>query len=162
MRALFVYILLGLISLSAAAESFVVSDIRVEGLQRVSAGTVFEAFPVNVGEEVDSARLVTASKRLFSTALFNDIVLKRDGTILIVQVVELPTITQLEIEGNQAIATEALTDGLKQSGLAEGLVFKRSTLERISMELNVSTLRKVVMMPVLKPRSHRCHATALA
>jgi len=61
MRALFVYILLGLISLSAAAESFVVSDIRVEGLQRVSAGTVFEAFPVNVGDEVDSARLVTAS-----------------------------------------------------------------------------------------------------
>lgn len=135
MRALFLYVILGLFSLSTAAESFVVSDIRVEGLQRVSAGTVFEAFPVNVGDKVDSARLVTASKRLFSTALFNDIVLKRDGSILVVQVVELPTITQLEIEGNQAIATEALTDGLKQSGLAEGLVFKRSTLERISMEL---------------------------
>ena len=134
MRA-FVFILLGLISLTSAAESFVVSDIRVEGLQRVSAGTVFEAFPVNVGDTVDNTRLTTASKRLFKTALFNDIILKRDGSILIVQVVELPTITQLEIEGNQAITTEALTDGLKQSGLAEGLVFKRSTLERISLEL---------------------------
>lgn len=135
MRVFFVIVLLGIISFKSVADEFVVSDIRVEGLQRVSAGTVFEAFPVNVGDQVDSLRLVTASKRLFKTALFNDVVLKRDGDVLVVQVVELPTITQLEIEGNQAITTEALTDGLKQSGLAEGLVFKRSTLERIALEL---------------------------
>lgn len=135
MRALYLTLLLAVLSPMALAESFVVSDIRVEGLQRVSAGTVFEAFSINVGDEVDSQRLTTASKRLFKTALFNDIQLKRDGSILIVNVVELPTITQLEIKGNQAITTEALTDGLKQSGLAEGLVFKRSTLERISLEL---------------------------
>ena len=135
MRALYLTLLLAVFSPLAIAESFVVSDIRVEGLQRVSAGTVFEAFSINVGDDVDSARLTTASKRLFKTALFNDITLKRDGSILIVNVVELPTITQLEIKGNQAITTEALTDGLKQSGLAEGLVFKRSTLERISLEL---------------------------
>lgn len=135
MRALFLICILAVFSQLAAAESFVVSDIRIEGLQRISAGTVFEAFSIDVGDTVDSARLATASKRLFKTALFNDISLKRDGSILIVQVVELPTITQLEIKGNQAITTEALTDGLKQSGLAEGLVFKRSTLERISLEL---------------------------
>ena len=135
MRALFLTCILAVFSQLAAAESFVVSDIRIEGLQRISAGTVFEAFSIDVGDSVDSERLATASKRLFKTALFNDISLKRDGSILIVQVVELPTITQLEIKGNQAITTEALTDGLKQSGLAEGLVFKRSTLERISLEL---------------------------
>lgn len=135
MRVLFLTCFLAVFSHLATAESFVVSDIRVEGLQRVSAGTVFEAFSIDVGDSVDNARLATASKRLFKTALFNDIVLKRDGNVLIVQVVELPTITQLEIKGNQAITTDALKDGLKQSGLAEGLVFKRSTLERISLEL---------------------------
>jgi outer membrane protein insertion porin family len=135
MRVLFFTCFFAVFSHLAAAESFVVSDIRVEGLQRISAGTVFEAFSIDVGDSVDTQRLTTASKRLFKTALFNDISLQRDGDVLIVQVVELPTITQLEIKGNQAITSEALSDGLKQSGLAEGLVFKRSTLERISLEL---------------------------
>jgi outer membrane protein insertion porin family len=135
MRVLFFTCFFAVFSHLAAAESFVVSDIRVEGLQRISAGTVFEAFSIDVGESVDTQRLTTASKRLFKTGLFNDISLQRDGDVLIVQVVELPTITQLEIEGNQAITSEQLEDGLKQSGLAEGLVFKRSTLERISLEL---------------------------
>ena len=135
MRALYLIFLLAFFSNAHAAETFIVSDIRVEGLQRVSAGSVFEAFSINVGDEIDSQRLTSASKRLFKTALFNDITLKRDGTVLIINVVELPTITQLEIKGNQAITSEALKDGLKQSGLAEGLVFKRSTLERISLEL---------------------------
>jgi outer membrane protein insertion porin family len=86
MRVLFLTCFLAVFSHLAAAESFVVSDIRVEGLQRISAGTVFEAFSINVGDTVDSSRLTTASKRLFKTALFNDISLKRDGSILIVQV----------------------------------------------------------------------------
>ncbi len=117
------------------AESFVVEDIRLEGLQRVSAGTVFEAFPVAAGERVDQERLTSASRRLFRSGLFDDIRLLRDGNVLVVQVVELPTITTIEISGNKAIQTEMLLDGLKQSGLAEGLVFKRSTLERIALEL---------------------------
>jgi outer membrane protein insertion porin family len=135
MRALYLTLFLAFFSSFSAAETFVVSDIRVEGLQRVSAGSVFEAFSINVGDEIDSQRLASASKRLFKTALFNDITLKRDGNVLIIHVVELPTITQLEIKGNEAITSDALKDGLKQSGLAEGLVFKRSTLERISLEL---------------------------
>lgn len=135
MRALYLTLFLAFFSSLSIAETFVVSDIRVEGLQRVSAGSVFEAFSINVGDEIDSQRLASASKRLFKTALFNDITLKRDGDVLIIHVVELPTITQLEIKGNEAITSDALKDGLKQSGLAEGLVFKRSTLERISLEL---------------------------
>ncbi|UZK04027.1 outer membrane protein assembly factor BamA [Venatoribacter cucullus] len=127
-------VLSGLSSI-AQAESFVVADIRLEGLQRVSAGTVFEAFPVSTGERVDSQRLVDASRRLFRSGLFDDVRLLRDGDVLVVQVVELPTITGIEISGNKAIQTDMLLDGLKQSGLAEGLVFKRSTLERIALEL---------------------------
>lgn len=117
------------------ADSFEVSDIRLEGLQRVSAGTVFEAFPIVSGDMVDNETLSQASRELFRTGLFDDIKLLKDGSVLIVQVVELPTITKIDISGNKAIQTDMLLDGLKQSGLAEGLVFKRSTLERIAMEL---------------------------
>ena len=122
-------------SLVVHADSFVVSDIRLEGLQRVSAGTVFEAFPIVSGDRVDGDELSQASRKLFRTGLFDDIKLLQEGDVLIIQVVELPTITKIEISGNKAIQTDMLIDGLKQSGLAEGLVFKRSTLERISMEL---------------------------
>jgi len=82
MRSLLFTLFLGFLSSIVRAESFVVEDIRLEGLQRVSAGTVFEAFPVNVGDRVDSARLVTASKRLFKSALFNDVQLLRDNLTL--------------------------------------------------------------------------------
>lgn len=117
------------------ADTFDISDIRLEGLQRVSAGTVFEIFPLEVGEQATDAKLVDASRRLFKLGLFDDIKLLRDGNVLIVQLVELPTITKIEIKGNKAIQTDMLLDGLKQSGLAEGLVFKRSTLDRIALEL---------------------------
>ncbi|GAA6134414.1 outer membrane protein assembly factor BamA [Oceaniserpentilla sp. 4NH20-0058] len=117
------------------AASFTVKDIRVDGLQRVSAGSVFGSFPINIGENVDSQKLADASKKLFSTGYFNDIKLQRDGDILVINLVELPTITELEIDGNSAIETEQLKGGLKQAGLAEGYVFKRSTLERLELEL---------------------------
>lgn len=119
----------------AQAASFTVKDIRVDGLQRISAGTVFSAFPINIGDRVDSERLRKASKSLFRTGYFNDIQLARDGNILIINLVELPTITELEIDGNSAIETDQLKQGLKQAGLAEGYVFKRSTLERLELEL---------------------------
>src|SRR5690554_2349501 len=101
------------------AYSFEVSDIRLEGLQRVSAGTVFEAFPIVSGDIVDNETLSQASRELFRTGLFDDIKLLKDGSVLIVQVVELPTITKIDISGNKAIQTDMLLDGLKQSGLAE-------------------------------------------
>ena len=135
MRFWLALLFLGMFPASVLASSFVVEDIRLEGLQRVSAGTVFEAFPVTAGDEVDDERLAEATRRLFREGLFDDISLYRDGGVLIIQLVELPTITSIEIDGNKAIQTEALLDGLKQSGLAEGLVLKRATLERISLEL---------------------------
>ena len=135
MRFLLSVISLWLLSATLHAASFTVVDIRLEGLQRVSAGTVFSAFPIATGDTVDDARIAEATRALFREGFFEDIELYRDGNVLVVRMVELPTITSIEIEGNKAIQTEALMDGLKQSGLAEGLVFKRSTLERISLEL---------------------------
>jgi outer membrane protein insertion porin family len=135
MRFLLLAFWLGLFSVSLHAAPFTVTDIRLDGLQRVSAGTVFEAFPITAGDSVDDERLAEATRRLFAEGLFEDISLYRDGGILILRLVELPTITAIAIEGNKAIQTEALMDGLKQSGLAEGYVLKRATLERISLEL---------------------------
>lgn len=135
MRFLLLAFWLGLFSVSLHAAPFTVTDIRLDGLQRVSAGTVFEAFPITAGDTVDDERLAEATRRLFSEGLFDDVSIYRDGDVLILRLVELPTITAIEIEGNKAIQTEALMDGLKQSGLAEGYVLKRATLERISLEL---------------------------
>lgn len=117
------------------AESFTISDIRVNGLQRVSAGSVFGAMPLNVGDEVDDSRLVDATRSLFRTGFFQDIQLGRDGDVLVISVVERPSISSIEIEGNKAIETDELLKGLRQSGLAEGEIFQRATLEGVRNEL---------------------------
>ena len=119
----------------ASAQTFIVADIRVEGLQRVSAGTVFAALPVAVGDVVDPQILRAASRSLFATGNFDDIRIGRDGNVLVIVVVERPSISEINIEGNKAIETEALLDGLKGAGLAVGQVFQRSTLEGMQLEL---------------------------
>lgn len=129
----------GMLSTSVAvaqvSDSFVVADIRLEGLQRVSPGSVFAALPISVNDRVDSAALAEASKALFRTGNFEDISIARDGDVLIISVAERPSISEIVIEGNKAIKTENLMKGLKTEGLAEGQVFKRSTLENIRVEL---------------------------
>ncbi|WP_298450375.1 outer membrane protein assembly factor BamA [uncultured Marinobacter sp.] len=119
----------------AFADEFTVADIEVEGLQRVSAGTVFSAFPVNIGEQMDEAELADAIKSLFRTGLFTDIEASRDAGILILTVRERPSITSIEIEGNKNIETGMLMDALAGAGLQEGQVFRRATLERLELEI---------------------------
>lgn len=120
---------------SAQAQSFDVSDIRVEGLQRVSAASVFNAFPVNANDRVSEQQLAAAARDLFATGLFEDVSLAREGDVLVIQVVERPTIARLNIEGNQQISDEDLRNGLRESGLSEGQVLQLSTLEEIQREL---------------------------
>ncbi|MCK7552968.1 outer membrane protein assembly factor BamA [Marinobacter goseongensis] len=120
---------------SAYADEFTVSDIEVEGLQRVSAGTVFSAFPVNIGEPVDEVELAGAIKDLFRTGLFTDIQASRDGGVLILNVQERPSITSIDIEGNKNIESDMLLDALSSAGLEEGQVFRRATLERLELEI---------------------------
>ncbi|CAA0123845.1 Outer membrane protein assembly factor BamA [Halioglobus japonicus] len=117
------------------AQSFVISDIRVEGLQRISAGTVFAALPVGVGDTVDARAIRSATRSLFSTGNFDDIRIGQDGNVLVVVVTERPSISEINIEGNKAIETEALLEGLKGAGLSVGQVFQRSTLEGMQLEL---------------------------
>ena len=117
------------------AQGFVISDIRVEGLQRISAGSVFASMPLAVGDTADERGLRAASRSLFATGNFDDIRIGRDGNVLVVLVTERPSISDIQIDGNKAIETEALLDGLKSSGLAVGQVFQRSTLEGMQLEL---------------------------
>ncbi len=120
---------------SLGANAFPVSDIRVEGLQRVSAGSVFGAMSVNVGEDVNELDLRDVVRDVFATGYFDDVQVARDGNVLVVIVDERPSIDGIEIDGNKAIKTDALLDGLAQSGLSEGEIFKKVTLEHIAADL---------------------------
>jgi outer membrane protein insertion porin family len=119
----------------AQIEPFVVADIRVEGLQRIAPGSVFAALPVSVGDVVDGASVRSISRNLFYTGNFDDISVGRDGNVLVLTVAERPSISEITIDGNKAIETEALLDGLKGAGLAVGQVFQRSTLDGMQLEL---------------------------
>jgi outer membrane protein insertion porin family len=119
----------------AVAQTFIISDIRVEGLQRISAGSVFAALPVAVGDLTDERVVRAAARSLFATGNFDDLQIGRDGNVLVVIVTERPSISEINIEGNKAIETEALLDGLKSAGLSVGQVFQRSTLEGMQLEL---------------------------
>ncbi len=114
---------------------FVVSDIRVQGLKRVSAGTVFNLLPIDVGDTVDSAAVRDLVRVLFRSGFFSDIRVQRDGGVLVIAVEERPAIDSIDIEGNKSIKTEALLSGLKDQGMAVGEIFRRATLERTDLEL---------------------------
>lgn len=118
-----------------AAETFVISDIRVDGLQRVSAGSVFNALGLRAGDTATPDVLSQASKSVFKTGFFSDIKLGREGNVLVVTVVERPTISSITIDGNKAIKTDDLKDGLKKAGLEEGQIFQQATLEGVTLEL---------------------------
>lgn len=122
-------------STSSFGKTLEVADIQVEGLQRISVGSVYNAFPINVGDSVDEQQLADATRELFQSGYFNDIEVFADQNTLILYVIELPSISELEIEGNDSIDTETLKAGLKKANLAEGDIFKRSTLERLELEL---------------------------
>ena len=114
---------------------FVVEDVRLQGLQRVSAGTVFNLIPVSVGDVLDGVGIRSTMRALFRSGYFKDIQLARDDGVLIVTLVERPAIESIELEGNKAIESEALLGGLAEQGLKEGEIFKQVTLERMGLEL---------------------------
>ncbi len=118
-----------------AQNSFVVSDMRVEGLQRISEGTVFNYLPINIGDTVDELRVREAIKALYGQALFDDIEIRRDGETLVVVVRERPSIESFTIDGNKDIKTEDLMDSLRNVGLARGKTFDRSVLDNVQQFL---------------------------
>ncbi len=111
---------------------FTVGDIRVEGLQRVTEGTVYNYLPINIGDTLSSQRIREAVRALYDTGFFRDVEMRRDGNTLIVVVNERPTIESFEIKGNKDIKTEDLSKSLRNVGLARGKTFDRSVLEDVT------------------------------
>ena len=127
---------LALLRPAVASDEFVVRDIRLEGLQRIAAGTVFNYLPIKVGDAVDGARTAGAMRALFGTGFFSDVRLARDGETLVVSVVERPSIGSIEFSGNEDLQTEDLILALEQIGFAEGRVFNRSIFSQVEQELH--------------------------
>lgn len=119
----------------AAMEPFVVKDIRVEGLRRTEAGTVFSYLPVKVGETLDDARAAAAIRALFATGFFKDVRLEQEQGVLVVQIRERPAIASIDIEGVSEFPKDKLRENLKLVGLAEGRIFDRSVLDKAEQEL---------------------------
>ncbi|MGD2118380.1 MAG: outer membrane protein assembly factor BamA [Chromatiales bacterium] len=117
------------------AAEFVVKDIRVEGLQRISAGTVFNYLPVKIGDTIEAEDTPEIIRALFKTGFFKDVKLEHENGVLVIFVQERPAISDITIKGNKSIETEDLLKGLKEIGLAEGRTFNRSVLDRIEQEL---------------------------
>ncbi|HEY0342885.1 MAG TPA: outer membrane protein assembly factor BamA, partial [Steroidobacteraceae bacterium] len=115
--------------------SFDVGAIRIEGLQRLSEGTVFNYLPVNIGDKLDGQRIGEAMRALYATGFFRDVELRRDGNTLLVVVVERPSIAKFELKGNKDIKTEDLQKSLRNVGLATGKTFDRSVLDEVKQYL---------------------------
>ncbi len=118
-----------------SAEEFIIEDIRVEGLQRLTAGTVFNYLPLEVGDTFNPGMSAEAVSALFKTGFFDDVELERDGNILVIILKERAAIGSIEISGNKDIKTEDLLEGLNQVGFAEGRVFDQSQLDGLEREL---------------------------
>ena len=136
MKTFKIYILGLMISTQLFAfDDFLVSDIRIIGLQRVSTGSIFNVIPISVGDNIDQRKSTDITRSLFATEQFDDIQIAKDGNTLIIVVQERPSISAIGISGNKALKTEQLLESLDGVGIKEGEVYKRSTLEKVKSEL---------------------------
>ena len=127
--------LLVVLPVVALAQAFVVEDIRVEGLRRVSTGTVFNELPITVGDTVTAEDTANAIKALFATGYFDDVRIEREGGALVVVVVERPSIASIEFSGNEVVETEVLVESLGEAGFAVGRTFDPAVMNRTVQEL---------------------------
>lgn len=117
------------------AESFTVENIEVVGIKKIAIGTVFSYLPINVGETLDLERTPEIIRELYSTGFFDDIELLRRDNVLIIRVVERPSIAEVNFEGNDDIDDEALEKALDQVGMSKGRIFDLNKLEKLELEL---------------------------
>jgi outer membrane protein insertion porin family len=120
---------------SLAITPFTIRDIRVEGVQRTEAGTVFTYLPVKVGERMDDEKAAASIKALYATGFYSDVRLEADNDVLIVSVQERPAIASIDIDGAKEFTKDNLKDGLKQAGIAESRIYDKSLLDRAEKEI---------------------------
>ena len=112
-----------------------VKDIRVEGLQRTEPGTIFNYLPVAVGDVMSDEKATQAIKSLYGTGFFKDVRVEAEGDVLVVTVQERSAIAKIDFSGNKSFPSDKMTEGLKQIGIAEGLIFDKSQLDRAEQEI---------------------------
>ena len=134
-KFIFLFILL-LQSSLANAQDFTIEDIRIEGLQRLTPGTIFNYLPVEIGDVFSDQTSTESIRELFKTGFFDDVGLERSGNILIIIVKERPSIGSIDIDGNKDIKTDDLLDGLKEVGFTVGRIFDQSQLDKLERELH--------------------------
>ena len=120
---------------SFALEPFVIKDIRVEGLQRTEAGTIFTYLPVQAGDVMSDEKATQAIKSLYNTGFFKDVRIESDGDVLVVTVQERSAIAKIDFSGNKSFPSDKMTENLKQIGISEGLIFDKSQLDRAEQEI---------------------------
>ncbi|MFZ6844980.1 outer membrane protein assembly factor BamA [Undibacterium sp. RuTC16W] len=125
-----------------AIEPFTVKDIRVEGIQRTEAGTVFTYLPVRVGEVFDDAKSVTAIKSLYATGFFKDVQIEAQNGVLVVLLEERPSIASVDFTGTKEFEKDALIKALKDIGVGEAKIFDKATVDRAEQELKRQYLSK--------------------
>jgi len=132
------FVLLFACSLSASvlAETIRIEDIRIDGLQRVSAKAIFAVLPIKINTDVSTLEMQDAVREIFKTGFFAKIDIAAEENVLVLKVTERPAVNRIAVAGNSILETEALLDGLKNIGLAEGEIFKQSALDKIERELN--------------------------
>lgn len=123
------------VGVAHAFAPFVVRDIRVEGIQRIEAGTVFSYLPVKVGETMTEDKAAAAIKALFATGFFKDVRLEVQRDVLIVIVQERPAVAQIDFIGNKEFDKDALRKGLREIGLADGRSFDKALLDQAEQEI---------------------------
>ena len=121
--------------MAQAFEPWTVRNFRVEGAQRISEGTIYNALPINIGDTLTDQRIQEAIRAIYSTGFFRDVEFRRDGDVLLIAVLERPSIAEFTISGNKDIETEMLESSLRDVGLSPGSVFDRSVLEEVKQAL---------------------------
>lgn len=118
-----------------AADEFIARDVRVDGLVRLTQANVLGMLPINSGDRVNDPAIANAIRALYASNAFDDIQASRENDVLVFKVVERPIISKINLKGNKLIPKEALEEGLKKMGLAEGEIFTKSALQTLETEL---------------------------
>ena len=118
-----------------AVDPFTVRDIRIEGLQRAEAGTIFASLPVRVGDTYDDQKGAAAIQSIFALGLFKDVRIEVSGDVLVVIVEERPTVSEVEFSGNKEFDKDALRKMMRDIGLADGRPYDKALLDRAEQEI---------------------------
>ena len=118
--------------LAQTIDPWIVRDFRVEGAQRISEGTIYNYLPINIGDTLDDQLVREAIRAIYATGFFREVEFRRDGSTLVLAVLERPSIDEFTIEGNEDIETEQLESSMREVGLAPGKIFDRSVLEEVT------------------------------